>query len=288
MKTALVGLGLIGGSLGLALRAGRLVGELVGYDRNQPDLALALERGAIDRAAASAQEAVSGAELVILATPVMAIEELLGAIAAHLSPGALVTDVASTKALVLDWAERSMPPGVAFVGGHPMAGSERSGMAAARANLFRGAVYCVTPGASATEAQVACIERLAAGVGALPLRVQAAEHDAAVAAVSHLPFLTSTALVSLTAADPRWALWGEIAATGYRDVTRLASGDPTMYRDICLTNAEQIAPLLRGLAEKLLAIADQLDDRTALERLFTTARAQRDSWLQAHARFQLP
>lgn len=288
MKLALLGLGLIGGSLGLAVRAGRLAERVVGYDRSAGDLALAVERGAIDEAATDPAAAVRGADLVVLATPVMAVRGLLEAIAPALAPGAVVTDVASTKAAVLGWAAETLPPGVCFVGGHPMAGSEKSGMAAARPGLFRGAVYCITPSADAPDAAIDAVERLAAGVGARPLRIDAERHDTAVAAVSHVPFLAATALVRLTARDERWGTWSQVASTGYRDATRLASGDPAMYRDICLTNGGAIAPLLRALAAELDALADGLDDAAALDRVFTDARTRRDAWMAERASFWLP
>jgi prephenate dehydrogenase len=288
LKVCIIGLGLIGGSLGLALRAGRLTERIVGYDRNADDLALALERGAIDEVAADAAAAVRDADLVVLATPVLAVRGLLTTIAPHLALGAVVTDVASTKSQVLDWASLSLPKNVTFVGGHPMAGSEKSGMAAARPNLFRGAVYCVTPSQGASELAVQLVERLATGVGARPLRIDALAHDAAVAGISHVPFLAATALVRCTTHDPRWRTWSEIAATGYRDATRLASGDPAMYRDICLTNAAAVEPMLRELAAQLNEMADHLADPSYLDELFVDARDRRDAWMNGQARFRLP
>jgi prephenate dehydrogenase len=288
LKVCIIGLGLIGGSLGLALRAGRLTERIVGYDRNTADLALALERGAIDELAGDAADAVKGADLVILATPVLAVRGLLATIAPVLASRTVVTDVASTKSQVLAWAAEYLPPGVAFIGGHPMAGSEKSGMAAARPNLLRGAVYCITPSPGVSEAATAVVEGLAVGVGARPLRIEAGAHDAAVAGISHMPFLAATALVHQTTHDVRWESWSQIAATGYRDATRLASGDPAMYRDICLTNGAAIGPMLRALAVQLNEMADNLDDRTYLEELFVDARERRDAWLSGQARFRLP
>jgi prephenate dehydrogenase len=285
VNVALIGLGLIGGSLGMALRAAGLATHVAGYDRSTADLALAYERGAIDFMASSAVEAVFSADLVILATPVLAMQGLLAELAPALKAGAVVTDLASTKAAVTGWAREA---GVTFVGGHPMAGSEKSGMAAARLNLLRGAVYIVTAAPDTPPEAVALVEKLARGVGARPLRMDPEAHDQAVAAISHVPFLASTALVEVTTHDARWEQWAAIAATGYRDVTRLASGDPAMYRDICLTNAGAIAPLLRSLAGELERIAGDLEDRAALEALFTDARDRRDAWVHGQASFRLP
>lgn len=285
MKLAILGLGLIGGSLGLAARAARPGLEVVGWDRDWASAGLALERGAITLAATTPAEAVAAADLVVLATPIGVVRELLGAIPPALPAGAVVTDVASTKARVVEWAAAA---GVPFVGGHPMAGSEKTGMAHARVNLFRGATWCVTPDAASPPAGAAAVEELARLVGARPLRLDPAEHDAYVAAISHLPFATSAALVALTTSDPRWPAMAELAATGYRDVTRLASGSTTMYRDISTTNAKAMAPLLRGLAETLNALADDLDDPARLESFFAGAREAREAWLASHERFRLP
>jgi len=285
VNVGIVGLGLIGGSLGMALRAAGLATRVVGFDRSPADLALAQQRGAIDHQASSLADLAAEADLVVLATPVLAMQGILRELAPVLKPSAVVTDLASTKAAVTGWAAEV---GVTFVGGHPMAGSEKSGMAAAGLNLLRGAVYIITASPGTPAEAIAQVERLARGVGARPLRMDAVDHDRAVAAVSHVPFLASTALVRTTTHDPAWDVWGEIAATGYRDVTRLASGDPAMYRDICLTNAAAIAPLLRGLARQLDEMADGLEDRPYLEGLFQDARERRDAWLQGHTSFRLP
>lgn len=285
MRLAILGLGLIGGSLGLALRAAQPTLEIVGWDRDWAACGLALERGAITRAAVTPAEAVAAADLVVLATPIGVVREMLAAIAPAVRAGAVVTDVASTKAQVIAWAHQA---GVPFVGGHPMAGSEKTGMAHARVNLFRGATWCVTPDGASPAGGVEAVEAIARLAGARPLRLDPAEHDAYVAAISHLPFATAAALVAETTADPRWPAMAELAATGYRDMTRLASGSPAMYRDISTTNAGAIAPLLRGLAKRLNALADELDDPARVETFFTSAREAREAWLASHERFRLP
>ncbi len=285
MRLAILGLGLIGGSLGLALRAAQPTLEIVGWDRDWASCGLALERGAITLAAVTPAEAVATADLVVLATPIGVVRELLAAIAPAVRAGAVVTDVASTKAQVIAWAAEA---GVPFVGGHPMAGSEKTGMTHARVNLFRGATWCVTPDGASPPGGAETVEEVARLVGARPLRLEPAEHDAYVAAISHLPFATAAALVALTTADPRWPSMAELAATGYRDVTRLASGSPTMYRDISTTNAGAIAPLLRGLAARLTTLADELDDPAKVEAFFKGAREAREAWLASHERFRLP
>ncbi|HEY9897652.1 MAG TPA: prephenate dehydrogenase/arogenate dehydrogenase family protein [Pantanalinema sp.] len=285
MRVALIGLGLIGGSLGLALRAERADIEVVGWDLDPASIALALARGAIAHGALDPQTAAAAADRVVLATPVGAFPAIFAAIAPRLRPGAVVTDVASTKSAVSAWAAAT---GLNFVGGHPMAGTEQVGMSHARANLFRGATWCVTPAPGSDPAAVLAVEELASAVGAKPMRLDPATHDAFVAAVSHLPFLASAALVALTTSDPRWAEMAPVAATGYRDATRLASGSPEMYRDICTTNQAAIAPLLRSLAATLASLADRLDEPEAMEAFFTRARDARAEWLARRGPFGPP
>ena len=284
-RVALLGLGLIGGSLGLALRASRSDLEVVGWDRDQASAALAKERGAIAAARPNPAAAVTDADLVVLCAPVGALRDLIATIGPHVRPGALVTDVASTKAQVAGWARAA---GVPFVGGHPMAGSEKIGMVNARLNLFRGAVWLVTPEADAPAGGAEAIEALAKLAGARSMRLDPATHAASVAAISHLPFAACCALVDVTKRQPEWAVMQALAASGYRDATRLASGSTAMYRDICLTNGAAIAPLLRAMAARLSDLADQLDDPVALEVFFSETRAAREAWLAANDRFRLP
>lgn len=281
----MLGLGLIGGSLGLALRASRPDLDVVGWDREPASARLAAERGAIAFVAETPAAAVISADLVVLCAPVGALRALLAEIGPHVSPGALVTDVASTKAQVAEWAQAA---GVPFVGGHPMAGSEKVGIANARLNLFRGAVWLVTPAAGAPAGGAEAVEALAKIAGARPMRLDPATHDAYVAGISHLPFAVCAALVDVTTSDPEWAAMSQLAATGYRDATRLASGSTAMYRDICLTNKAAIAPLLRAMAARLDALSDQLDDPAALEAFFTSTRDAREAWLATDGRFRLP
>ena len=278
MRVSIIGLGLIGGSLGLALRsAGH---EVVGYARKPRVAALALEHGAADRTAKSLAAAVKKADVVILAAPVLAVKDILAAISNDIPAGAIVTDVASTKAAVMRWAEQYLPRNVNFIGGHPMAGKEVAGIEAADAKLFKGCTYCLVPGANASKKSQKTIEGLVRSVGAKPLYIDAAEHDRLVAGISHLPLLLSTALVADTTGSPLWPDMSKLASSGYRDVTRLASGDPRMSRDICLTNKE---PILNAIDEyikeikKLRRLVDNGDN--GLEDYFIKAKEARDNWL---------
>ncbi len=278
MRVSIIGLGLIGGSLGLALRsAGH---EVVGYARKPRVAALALKRGAADRAAKSLTSAVKRADVVIIATPVLAVNDILSAISNDVAAGAIVTDVASTKAAVMGWAEQYLPHNINFIGGHPMAGKEVAGIEAADAKLFRGCTYCLVPGANASVKSQKVLEGLVLSVGAKPLYIGAAEHDRLVAGISHLPLLLSTALVADTTGSPLWPSMSKLASSGYRDTSRLASGDPRMSRDICLTNKE---PILTAIDEyikelkKLRRLVGNGDD--GLEDYFIKAKEARDNWL---------
>ena len=275
---AILGLGLIGGSLALALkRSSDRTPTVVGWDQDRRAIGQALERRAIDRAAGDAAEAARGADIVVVAVPVLAARAIFQQIASALRPEALVTDVGSTKAEICSWAAETL--GHAFVGGHPMAGSERSGIEHARPDLFDRATYCLTPSPS-TPAQIlqqaVAFVRL---VGARAVIMSPATHDRAVAAASHLPFLLSTVLVDVTASDQEWDTFRAVAATGFRDVSRLASGDPRMHRDICVTNAEAIRPWLLRTAERLASLADLLDDPESMLDLFERAKRHRDAFL---------
>ena len=205
-RIAIIGLGLIGGSLGLALKGGGLAGvEIVGYSRRAEVALRAKGLGAVDRAEGDLASAVRDAGLVIIATPVLAIRDILLGIAPHLPGGCVVSDTGSTKARVLEWARECLPPNVDFVGGHPMAGRETSGLDDADASLFKGRIYCLVPAPGTGEGAVQSMVRVVESVGARPLFVDAAEHDLLAAGVSHLPLLLSAAFVSATTGSPSWA-----------------------------------------------------------------------------------
>ncbi len=280
MNVTIVGLGLIGGSLGLALKAAQSDVTVIGWDQNPATSIQAHELGAIERTDPSLAETVSNADIVIVATPVLAVRTVFKEIAPHLKPGVIITDVASTKAQVVTWAQELLPPTVVFIGGHPMAGSEQHGISNARTDLVRGAVYCLTPLPDTPPEALAMLESLIRSIGARPLHIPAAIHDDYVAAVSHLPFLLAVALVQLTASDERWLAMRQLAATGYHDMTRLASGDPSMHRDICLTNTEAIRSWLYTMAHFCGELADHLDDPAYLYELFNLARQRREDWLR--------
>jgi prephenate dehydrogenase len=277
-RVAILGLGLMGASLGLALRStGRTV---VGYDAAPGVAERARERGAIDEAAGSVADAVAGAQLVALATPALAMRELLGAIEPQLAPDALVTDLGSTKAQVIAWAEALLPNPARFLSGHPMTGRERSGVEAAESGLYQGCVWLLTPTARTAPETVERMSTLIGELGARPLVLDAERHDAAVALVSHLPLVAATALVLTASESPQWSLAQTLAAGGFRDTTRVASGDPRMARDICLTNAGPLVAALDAYLAALHRLREQIasgDD--AIEEAFVAAKRERDGWI---------
>lgn len=280
-RVTIIGLGLIGGSIGLALRAAKLPGlEVVGYDDEPDAVSDARKRGAVDVAARNLRDALRESRMAIIATPPLAARGVLQDIAPLLEEGAVVTDTLSTKAEILTWARELLPETVGFVGGHPMAGKEQSGIAAADAGLFRGKAYCVVPSPQASDGAVKSVIGLAAVLGAEAIFIDAGEHDQYVAAISHLPLVASTALFSLARASVAWPDMRNLAGSGFRDLTRLASGDPQMSHDICVTNGEAVIHWLDRYIEELRRYRDLIaDDPGELFKAFAGAQLQREAFL---------
>jgi prephenate dehydrogenase len=275
-RVTVIGVGLLGGSLGLALRR-RYRGVCVaGVGRRESSLAAAKKIGAIHSAHRDVAEAAADSDLIVLATPVGAFGEYLAKIKPLLKRGAVVTDVGSTKVEVVRLAERILGPHGPFVGSHPMAGSERKGPRFARADLFAGAPCIVTPTPNASPAKQKRVERLWRDLGMRVLRMSPTAHDRVVARVSHLPRLVSS-LLMLLAADGDL----EAASTGLRDMTRLAGGDVEMWRDILLTNRKPILAALERFDDQLCRLRDlvELGDTPGLERFLQKAKTRRDTTL---------
>lgn len=289
INIAIIGMGMIGVSLGMALRSvepqDSYLGEItvVGYDANAVHTREARGRLAIDREARSVEDAVRGAHIVVVATPVQAIRDVFAQLAAHLPSGVIVTDVSSTKAQVVAWAAELLPPGVDFVGGHPMAGKEQSGPKSADPQLFKEAIYCLTAAANIRQESIDAIHALVKTIGAKPYYIDPVEHDAYVAGISHLPFLLSAALVEVTSRSPAWTEMAPLAASGFRDLSRLASGDPVMHRDICLTNRQGLIRWIDETITLLQHIRTDLEqgDRERIDEFFRHAKAARDEWLES-------
>ena len=281
-RIVIIGLGLIGGSLGLALKKARGDDvEVIGFSRRAQTVTKARERGIIDTPAFDLAVAVAQADIIVIATPVLKIKETLKIIAAHVPQECTITDVGSTKRDVMRWADAYLPDGVNYIGGHPMAGKEISGLDAATADLFEGCIYCLIPSSGASREATEELTRLVEDIGAVPLSIAADLHDSAVAGVSHLPVLLAASLVAATANTSQWSSMAKLAASGYRDISRLASGDPEMNRDICLTNRDEIASWIDRYIEELKGFRELVieGDSQGLMRALESAREARGKWL---------
>jgi cyclohexadieny/prephenate dehydrogenase len=271
-KLTVVGVGLIGGSVALVARRRGVAARVTGVELQPAALKRALARGLIDEAAADLAAGVAGAEVVVFCTPVDHIAAGVLAAAPHCRPGALLTDTGSTKAAILRELDGRLPPGVSFVGAHPLAGSEKQGPEHARANLFEGSLVVLTPPPSDDDA----LSRARAFWEALGARIEvmgAEEHDRALALTSHLPHLAAAALAGVVPPE----LLG-LAATGFRDATRLASGDPALWAAIFLSNRPDVLAALDRLGGQLERFRQALsaDDREQLEALLRKGKQIRD------------
>jgi prephenate dehydrogenase len=278
MRVALLGTGLIGGSIGLALRGLEDIDAVVAYDIDPRVRDLAVERGAATAAAESPAAAVEGADVVFVAAPVGAIPKLVSEAAAGLERGAVVTDVGSTKSrLVMEVAD-SIPEGVSFIGGHPMAGTEEEGIGAADPGLLQGCWWILTPTERVDAAAYQTLHGLLSRIGARVMALDAGKHDELMAVISHLPHLTATTLMNLAAErGEEHAGLLSLAAGGFRDVTRVAASNPDIWLDICDENGEAIAGVLREFAGRLLELSDLVESRTRpeLRERFIAARDAR-------------
>lgn len=280
-RITIIGLGLIGGSLGMALKAAKLKNvEVVGVDNSWDTVNAAKRRGAVDIVERDIGKAVRDAQMVVVATPILAFPQVFEAISPYLKEGVVVTDVGSTKSQVMQWAQELLPPEVNFVGGHPMAGKETAGIESADATLFQGTTYCVLPSSTATKSAVELVSGLATTVGAEPYFIDIEEHDMLVGGISHLPLILAAALVSATSTSPSWDEMAKLASSGFRDTSRLASSDFELVKGISSTNQ---AGLLHWIDAYLTVL---LDFKKALvedpERFLVSvekAREARDRWL---------
>ena len=280
---AIVGTGLMGTSLALAIKSSNLKVEVVGTDYDSTARAGAQKTGAFKKVEARLSSAIRGADLVVFATPIMAMREMMESSAHDFQEGCVVTDVGSSKKVVLQWAEEVLPKHVSFVGGHPMAGKELSGPENADGTMFKGKAYCIVPSVTAEKAAVSSITTMAEAIGAKPFFIGVDEHDSFVAAASHLPFMMSVALMGTAAKSANWDDIAQLASSGFGDLTRLASGDPVMHRDICVTNPEPIVAWMDSYIRELYDLRNMLakeegPDPEALEQVFTEAMDARARW----------
>ena len=280
-KISIIGVGLLGGSLGLAAKQRRLAKEIAGYVRRAASLKECEKAGAVDYATTDLLAAVSGADLVILCTPLAQMRAMVERLLPALKRGAIVTDVGSVKASVVrDLESLVKSAGAHFIGSHPMAGGEQAGVMAARADLFADAVCVVTPTKKSNPAARRKVEQFWAALDGRVLRMTPELHDVFVSRTSHLPHVTAAALASLVLNPAHPGAQADLCATGFRDTTRIASGSPEMWRDIALANrknlARELGAFVRGLQKFQRAL--RKSDVNAVAKFFETGKQRRDEW----------
>jgi len=280
-KITLIGVGLLGGSLGMALRKRRLAKPVAGYVRRAASAVECEGFGAVDVATLDLAHAVEGAELVVLCTPIAQMRPLVARILLSLRPGAIVTAVGSVKGSVVQDLEALVAKaGGCFVGSHPMAGAEKMGVAAARADLFAGAVCVVTPTRKTNAAAARKVEQLWKAVGARVVRLTPEAHDRLVSRSSHLPHVVAAQLANLILSPNAPKEQGMLCANGFRDTTRIAASSPEMWRDIALANRRNLIGALdsfvAGLQEFRRALRS--GDARAVSKFFEQARERREAW----------
>ena len=277
-RVAIIGTGLLGASVGLALRQKGLARHVVGVGRSRQTLDEAARLGAIDQGTEDYAAALADASLCIIAVPLSGFADVFRAIAPHDHAGLVITDVGSTKASVHAAASAVLPDPSRFVGSHPMAGSEKQGPSAACADLLPGKPCIVTTQAGTDADAVARVEALWAALGMRLIRMSAVDHDRQTAAISHLPHAAAVLLVQVAAQLGGW----DIASTGFRDTTRLASSNPPMRADILAANRPAMLEALDAFADQLerLRAALQHEDHAALLALLEDSQHRRDRWLE--------
>ena len=284
-RLCIIGAGLIGGSLARALRAADYCREVVGCSRNPEHLQQAVELGVIDRFETDPARAVEGADMVLVAVPLGAMEPVFRMLRGHLPAGAAITDVGSAKASVIEAARRGfgeLP--AAFVPGHPIAGTEQSGVAASFPELFRDRRVILTPVEQTSAEATARVRAMWEAAGAVVDEMDPAHHDTVLAATSHLPHVLAFALVdSLTRLGESDEIF-RYAAGGFRDFTRIASSDPVMWRDICLANGDAILQMIDRFSGDLQQLADAVrqHDGETLQTVFASAKQARDRYVDKH------
>ncbi|MGB0126811.1 MAG: prephenate dehydrogenase/arogenate dehydrogenase family protein [Rhodocyclaceae bacterium] len=281
-KVVVCGVGLIGGSFAMALRRAGAVDRIVGIGRSVATLRQAVDLGVIDEIAIGWKDALQGADLVLLATPVGQMEPRMAELVPLLEPNTLVTDGGSTKRDVVAAARRSFGERIGqFVPSHPIAGAEKSGVAAATADLYQGRRVVITPLSENAPADLARVRACWEACGATVAEMAPDEHDGVFAAVSHLPHLLAFALVHDLAQRPNSETLFGFAAGGFRDFTRIAGSHPEMWRDICLANRDALLGELNAYESELARLRGLLvaSDGPALDETFARARAARQAWL---------
>jgi len=273
-KIAIVGVGLVGGSLGMAVKKNHLAKEVVGLVRRPKTIREAVRQKSIDKGFLNVQLAIEGADLVVLATPVETILEIFPKIKKFLKPGCMVIDVGSCKEKIVSVLDKKCPKGVVFVGCHPIAGSEKKGVNFAQPELFRNTLCILTPSPKTNHAGLNKIKKLWLAIGAKVKILNPVLHDKILAMVSHLPHLIAFSLINTIPAQ-----YFKFSSRGLKDTTRIASSDPQLWRDIFLMNAKNILKVINGLELNLKVFKRLIarKDKAGLMRLIAQAKSKRDS-----------
>ncbi len=262
-KIAIIGLGLIGGSIGLALKQQKRADlQIFGFDADVNTGNKAVKRHAVDKSVWKLPEAVDGAKLIVIATPVLSIREALQNLSELVQPGTVVTDTGGTKRMVMEWAEEYLPKGVSFIGGNPLAGKDQTGIDKAGGDLFKNARYCLIPGKSATENAIQLVTDMVEDMGAKPYFIDAFEHDSFAAAMTHLPLLVSEALVAAAAKSPTWREMARLAASGFESTSALCATDPLNNLDQLMTNRDMVVHWTNEAIRELVQFRDRVNGAT--------------------------
>lgn len=280
-KITLVGVGLLGGSLGLAIKQRKLASKVDGHVRRSVTIGECERMGVVDHATRDIQRAVENADLVILCTPLGQMREVTEKMLPALKKGAIVTDVGSVKGSVVEELEPLIArTGAVFVGSHPMAGGEKTGVAAARADLFVNAVCLVTPTPNSPKDAVKRVEEFWTALGSRVLKTSPSAHDDLVSRSSHLPHVVAAELANYVLSPAHPPEQATVCANGFRDTTRIASGSPEMWRDIAMANRKNLARVLGVFIEDLqeFCLALEKGDTQAVEEFFEKAKQRRDHW----------
>lgn len=284
-RLTIYGVGLIGGSLARALKQAGAVGEIVGYGRSIEPLQKAVELGVIDRYETDVAAAVQGSDVVLLGVPVGAMEKVLGELKPHLAPSTIITDAGSTKGSVVDAAVKvfgALPP--RFIPGHPIAGTEKSGVEASFAELYRDRRVILTPNEASDSEALETVRWMWQQAGAEVIDMPVAHHDEVLAATSHLPHMLAFTLVDTLARLEDHDDIFRYAAGGFRDFTRIASSNPQMWHDICLNNRDALLKMVNRFSEELANLSGAIErgDGEALLQTFERAKSARDSYCETN------
>lgn len=280
-KISIVGLGLIGGSLAKAISSSLQVEKIVAFDKDPENIKLALIGRTIDEGYVDINDSIKGSQIIFICTPIKKVSGIIYEITSLIKHKCIITDVGSTKQFVLKQSGDAIRPPISFIGGHPMAGTEKSGYASASKHLFQNAYYILTPLPNTDRADIEFLKSLISRIGAIPIEMDAELHDSTVAAVSHLPHVISATLVNLVKKNSQNNIYiNKLAAGGFKDITRISSSNPEIWKDICDANYNEIKNLLHQFIQMLHNFSFLLDkkDLKGIYDYFKQAKIFRDGW----------